>query len=188
MIVISAKDLTKEYGTDIILDKVSFHINGGDRVGIVGANGAGKTTLLKMLAGELSCDGGDFFISADITLGYLKQTDDFQSDRTVIEEVEAIFSHLKALDLELMEIAGQIADCIPDSSEQRKLIHRQSELAEAFQKQGASHIEVKSRDSLQHGFRRRNLQQAGDHPQRWGEDKTFLSHAPSQETGPVIFG
>ncbi len=136
MIVISAKDLTKEYGTDIILDKVSFHINGGDRVGIVGANGAGKTTLLKMLAGELSCDGGDFFISADITLGYLKQTDDFQSDRTVIEEVEAIFSHLKALDLELMEIAGQIADCIPDSSEQRKLIHRQSELAEAFQKQG----------------------------------------------------
>ncbi len=42
MIVVSAKDLTKAYGTDVILDKVSFHINKGDRVGIIGINGAGK--------------------------------------------------------------------------------------------------------------------------------------------------
>ena len=42
MIVVSAKELTKAYGTDVILDRVSFHINGGDRVGIIGINGAGK--------------------------------------------------------------------------------------------------------------------------------------------------
>lgn len=65
MIVVSAKELTKAYGTDVILDRVSFHINGGDRVGIIGVNGAGKTTLLKMLTGEMNCESGEYFIAAD---------------------------------------------------------------------------------------------------------------------------
>lgn len=136
MIVISAKDLTKEYGTDVILDKVSFHINEGDRVGIVGANGAGKTTLLRMLAGELPCDGGDFFISADTTLGYLKQAGDFHSDRTVMEEVESIFSHLMELERELLQITQDIATCSQGSREQENLIHRHDEMAETFGNQG----------------------------------------------------
>ena len=79
MIVLSAKDLTKEYGTDIILDKVSFHINKGDRVGIVGVNGAGKTTLIKMLTGELPYESGEFFVSNDTQIGYLKQDSGFDS-------------------------------------------------------------------------------------------------------------
>ena len=58
MIVLSAKDIGKTYGVDTIIENVSFHINQGDRVGIVGANGAGKTTLLNILTGELSHDSG----------------------------------------------------------------------------------------------------------------------------------
>ena len=62
MIVLSAKKLKKEYGTDIILQDVSFHINDGDRIGVVGVNGAGKSTLMNILAGELSHESGDFFV------------------------------------------------------------------------------------------------------------------------------
>ena len=56
MVVLSATDLSKVYGTDVIIENVSFHVNEGDRIGIVGANGAGKSTLLnrfgKLLSGK----------------------------------------------------------------------------------------------------------------------------------------
>ena len=69
MIVISAKNLTKEFdGTNTVLEGVSFHINKGDRVGVIGINGAGKTTLLKVLAGQLQPEEGDYFISDDLVL------------------------------------------------------------------------------------------------------------------------
>ncbi len=101
MIVVSAKDLTKAYGTDVILDKVSFHINKGDRVGIIGINGAGKSTLLKMLTGEMSCESGDYFISADTKIGYLKQDGEFESENTVIEEVDRIFDRFPKMEQEM---------------------------------------------------------------------------------------
>ncbi|MFC2662411.1 MAG: ATP-binding cassette domain-containing protein, partial [Eubacterium sp.] len=65
MIVLSATDITRAYGTDVILDHISFHVNEGDRVGIVGANGAGKSTLLDILGGVSEPDEGQFFLSSD---------------------------------------------------------------------------------------------------------------------------
>ena len=52
MIILSAKDIKKEYGTDVILEGITFSVNEGERIGLVGPNGAGKTTLLEMLAGN----------------------------------------------------------------------------------------------------------------------------------------
>ena len=98
MIILSANNLSKIYGTDVIIDKASFHVNAGDKVGIVGRNGAGKTTLLNMLTGELGIDEGEFFVSQNTRIGYLKQRDNFLKEHTVREAMDHIFDHLHKLE------------------------------------------------------------------------------------------
>lgn len=126
MIVISANQLTKLYGVDEILKDVSFHINAGDRVGIVGANGAGKSTLLNILSGELTCDSGNYFISGDLRIGYFHQNDLFTSEKTVYEEMLSIFSHLIQMENDMTEISERIAELssLPETPERADQIHR----------------------------------------------------------------
>ena len=139
MIILSAKDLTKTYGIDVILQDVSFHINEGDRIGIIGANGAGKTTLLKMLSGELPCDAGDFFISADTTIGYLKQSDNFNSENTVMGEVEAIFSGIAKMEEEMLALSSQISDLADNRGggpELERMLLRYDQMQEEYRDRG----------------------------------------------------
>jgi len=62
MLILSGKDIGKSYGTDIILEDVSFSVNKGDRIGIVGPNGSGKTTLLSIIAGEIQPTLGEIYL------------------------------------------------------------------------------------------------------------------------------
>ena len=141
MIVVSAKNLTKAYGTDIILDKVSFHMNEGDRVGIIGINGAGKTTLLKMLTGELPYEEGDAFISGDLQIGYLKQDTGFDSEKTVIEEVEAVFEHFPDMEEKMAELLRRTEELSAsqkheDMEECRKLLEEYDQIHERYNYMG----------------------------------------------------
>ncbi|MBO4235258.1 MAG: ABC-F family ATP-binding cassette domain-containing protein [Firmicutes bacterium] len=155
MIVLSASDLGKNYGTEVILEGVSFHINAGDRVGIVGRNGAGKTTLLNMLTGELAADDGNFFISKDVSVGYLKQRDVFDSERTVIEEVSDIFSGLDEMEREIERLAREIAEEATKASADEK-----SSVDGASSADETSSVDVSSSkwtrlNTLQHEFERK---------------------------------
>lgn len=78
-----------KYGAKTILDEVSFTINHGDRVGLVGPNGSGKTTLLRIIVGEEQPDGGQIVIDASARLGYLPQGLTPSPGRTVAEQVRA---------------------------------------------------------------------------------------------------
>lgn len=136
MIVISAKDLTKAYGTDVILDRVSFHINQGDRVGIIGINGAGKTTLLRMLTGELSSEEGDCFISGDLRIGYLKQDAGFDSEKTVIQEARAVFRHFPEMEKEMERLLQQVTELSEDPEESGRLLERYERIHERYDRMG----------------------------------------------------
>ena len=132
MIILSANNLAKIYGTDVIIEKASFHVNAGDRVGIVGRNGAGKTTLLNMLTGELRPDEGEFFVSANTRVGYLKQRDNFFADHTVIEAIEDIFSGIHALEEEI----HKTSDMVAANPEDERLIHRLDALQQEYDAKG----------------------------------------------------
>ena len=87
MSILTASKLNKSFGIETVLEDVTFHVNAGDRVGIVGANGAGKSTLMRILAGELQPDSGELYFEKGASVGYLKQRDHFPDGGTVQEEV-----------------------------------------------------------------------------------------------------
>ena len=132
MIVLSASNLAKVYGTDVIIENVDFHVNNGDRIGLVGRNGAGKTTLLNMITGELTPDEGQIFIPVDLKIGYLKQRDNFDSENTVIEEINNIFEPLKKLE----EDIAKTADLVSKNPEDEKLLHKLDEMQQDYDRRG----------------------------------------------------
>lgn len=109
MIVLSATDISKSYGTDVILDNISFHVNQGDRIGLLGTNGAGKTTLLNILTQNDQADSGNFFISSNTSVGYLSQKDDFKPKGTVIGEVGKIYDRFRYMEEEIHILSDNIA-------------------------------------------------------------------------------
>ncbi|MFR3498784.1 MAG: ATP-binding cassette domain-containing protein, partial [Paraclostridium bifermentans] len=66
MIVLSCNNLNKSFGIDTILENISFTVNEGDKVGIIGVNGTGKTTLFKVLSGIYGYDSGDIYLGKGV--------------------------------------------------------------------------------------------------------------------------
>ena len=90
--LLNAENVTFGYDDKIILDKVSFTVNEGERIGFIGANGEGKTTLLRILTGQLIPDAGAVYKKSGLKWGYLEQNGGFESDGTVYGEMRAVFS------------------------------------------------------------------------------------------------
>ena len=79
MIALSASDVNLSFGTDVILQNISFAINDGDRLGVIGVNGAGKTSLFKIITGEYTPDSGAIYIQKGHTVGILEQNADLSA-------------------------------------------------------------------------------------------------------------
>ena len=94
MIILSCKDICKSYGIRDILKDITFSINEGDKVGIIGANGEGKSTLFKIITKEISQDSGEIFIDKNKTLGYLSQNLSLDSDKNIYEETLSVFEEI----------------------------------------------------------------------------------------------
>lgn len=109
MIMLSCNNVSKSFGVETILEDISFSVNEGDKIGIVGVNGTGKTTLFKVITGIFPHDKGDIFTSKNCRLGYLEQNTNFYSEKTIYDEVVSVFSYLIEAEEELRNLEHQIA-------------------------------------------------------------------------------
>lgn len=134
MIILSCNNLNKSFGVDSILEDVSFTINEGDKVGIIGVNGTGKTTLFKIISNEYGYDSGDIYTSKDCEIGYLEQNTNFYSENTILEEVLEVFKPLIEMEANLRELEIKIAEegSKSDSKILDKLMDEYSHKMETF--------------------------------------------------------
>ncbi len=117
MIALSASDINLSFGTDIILKDISFAVNDGDRVGIIGVNGAGKTSLFKIITGEYSPDSGAVYIQKGHTVGVLEQNAKLSSlpgDMSCIEYMYTAYPTLLSLEKEISITEAALAKATGD--------------------------------------------------------------------------
>ncbi len=141
--VLQADGLTKSYSTRVLFHDVSFKVNEGDRVGIVGVNGAGKTTLFRILTGKEEYDSGYLTREKGLTVAYMEQYSEFTSGKTAYEEVLTQFSSLLEQEAELEQVNARL-----ESSSDEGLIRRQYTLLESFEQNGGLTFRGRVRSTL----------------------------------------
>ena len=144
MIALSASDVNLSFGTDVILKDISFAINDGDRLGIIGVNGAGKTSLFKVITGEYTPDSGAVYIQKGHTVGILNQNADLKGlpgEMSCIEYMYTAYPALLSLEREIGETERALASATGD--EILQLTARLNEQNSRFARDGG--LEFRSR-------------------------------------------
>ena len=141
MTSLNLKNVRLEYGTDIILDDISFALNENERLGVVGVNGAGKSSLLNIIAGGNSTSG-DVFIAKDRTVGFLRQNASLDSERTVYDEMITAFSYLTSLKVRLSELEALM------EKEPERYAAAYTDANERFIDKGGLEFEARTRSAL----------------------------------------
>ncbi len=147
--MISVEGLTVEFGGFTLFDDVSFVVNKKDRIALVGKNGAGKSTMLKIFAGLQSPTSGTVSVPKETTIGYLPQQMQLTDTRTVKEEAELAFGHIREMEKEIERLNLQLAERTDYETESyQKLIDKVTHLSEHFQMMGGSNYHAELERTL----------------------------------------
>lgn len=107
--LLQLKSACFKYGDATIFDGVNLDVNEGDNIGVVGANGAGKSTLLSCIFGELELFSGAVYRRNGLTIGFLRQNADFDSNNTLFDEMMTVFARQTALIEEINSTAIEMS-------------------------------------------------------------------------------
>lgn len=138
MIVLSCNNIHKSFGIDVILKNISFNINDGEKVGLIGANGAGKSTLFKILTSQMEYDSGELFIDKSKKVGYLSQSLALESNNTIYDELLMVFENLLNMEKKLKILEEKMNEPYDASKEEyhNKIIKDYTTLTELYTNNG----------------------------------------------------
>ncbi|MHC5112291.1 MAG: ABC-F family ATP-binding cassette domain-containing protein [Planctomycetota bacterium] len=148
MALIEISGVTKQFGTQIVLDDVSLVLHPGETVGLVGANGAGKTTLFKIMAGIMSADMGMVNTARRAAIGMLAQEPDVDPGRTLHDEVACAFDELLAIEKRLEDVSRRMADATAAGKAIDELMQEYDRLHQLFDAAGGHTFQVRMNEIL----------------------------------------
>ena len=144
MIALSTQDINLSFGTDVILKDISFAVNDGDRLGIIGVNGAGKTSLFRILTGKYTPDSGAVYIQKGHTVGILEQNPDLSAlpgETSCLEYMYTAFPALLSLEKEIERCEKELS--LSSGDKTLTLSNALNELNTRFAREGG--LEFRSR-------------------------------------------
>ncbi len=153
--LVGLNNVTFEFGARVIVQDATWHIQPGERIGLIGYNGTGKSTLLKLIVGEYQPSSGSVERSRDTTIGYLHQDLlSFDTNDSILEVAMGAFERVKKLEKEI-EILGKELEQTSDE----KLLHKYSDKLHELETLGGYTIHHKTEEVLQGlGFANSDLQ------------------------------
>ena len=143
--------LHKAFGARVLFDKINWHVQPGQRVGLCGPNGAGKTTLLRMMSGDIEPDAGAITRPNELTVGYLPQDGLNHQGKTLYDEVSSAFSDLLELQTKMRTLERLLGDETLGKVEHDAALESYSVAQETFHHQDGYGIEAKV-SSVLHGL------------------------------------
>lgn len=132
--ILQCSHITKTFLTDIILNDVSFHINDNEKAAIVGINGSGKSTLIKIIMNELEADSGEVIIRKDISIGYFAQNQEYDSGKSILDEMHNARPEVAELARRLDDLSVQMDNA--DSTGIEPLIKQYDQARHRFEQLG----------------------------------------------------
>ncbi|ALC92548.1 multidrug ABC transporter ATP-binding protein [Bacillus sp. FJAT-18017] len=153
MILLQVNQVAKYFGADLILSNIKLELQTRDRVALVGRNGAGKSTLLKIIAGQISHDGGEIIKPKDVTIGYLAQNTGLESSLSIWDEMLKVFEEVRKLEASLRLLENEMANpaVFEDAVKYERILKEYDGLQVRYKEQGGYQYEADIRSVL-HGL------------------------------------
>ena len=173
MVDIQVKNLTKFFVIgENLLEDLSFEIQEGERVAILGRNGCGKTTLFNILTGQMDFDAGEVYVNPNKKLGLISQIPKFPAGYTVEDVLETAFEPLHRMEAEMTQISQKLAEGEDDPA----LLSRYDKLTVAFQAGGGYETQI-NKNKVSNGLSISEAMRAQLFDQLSGGEKTRVNLA-----------